>query len=182
MEDAVERFRDMPPTRLHTADFVLRAIAESDWSVEAELSRDAEVVRWTFYPRDMDEQAAHERIAHYQMRAAQGATQRFVILDTDDNPLGTCGIGRLEEDTPEVFYALLRWGRGRGAATQAATSLVQWALASGRPAVALVTIDGNEPSERVALRAGFDAVERFEGEQRGEPVSMTRWLRRPNVR
>jgi RimJ/RimL family protein N-acetyltransferase len=162
--------------RLRTREFVLRAISVSDWAVEAELSRDAEVVQWTFYPQDMDEQAARDRIHRYQKRAAELAVRRFVITDEQGNPLGTCGIGRLQEATPEVFYALLRRGRGRGAATQAVVSLADWAFATGRQSVALLTIDGNRPSERVALRAGFVAVEQFEDDHRGRAVSITRWL------
>jgi RimJ/RimL family protein N-acetyltransferase len=158
-------------------DFELRAISQSDWAVEAELSRDAEVVRWTFYPPDMNEQAARDRIRHHEKRAAEGATRRFVILDEHGNSLGTCGIGRLQEQTPEVFYALLPRGRGRGAATRAVTSLVQWAFASGRRSVALVTINGNQPSEGVAQRAAFHPAEQFEDDHRGKRVSLTRWLR-----
>ena len=80
----------------------------------------------------MDEQAARDRIRRYQTRAAEGATRRFVILAEDATALGTCGSGRLQEDTPVIFYALLRRGRGRA--------------------------------------------------ERGEPVLMTRWLRRLDVR
>lgn len=166
----------MPPARLRTPDFVLRAISDSDWAVEAELSRDAEVVQWTFYPQDMNEQAARDRIRHYEKRAAEGATRRFVIPDERGNSLGTCGMGRLKEETPEVFYGLLRRGRGRGAATQAVTCLAQWAFAVGRRSVALATITGNQPSEGVALRAGFHPVEQFEDDHRGKRVSLTRWL------
>ena len=166
----------MPPARLRAGDFTLRAIGGSDWALEAELSSDAEVVQWAFHPADMNEEAARDRIRHHEKRADEGATRRFVILDADGSPVGTCGIGRLQEETPEVFYALLRCGRGRGAATQAVTSLVNWALLSGRRSIALVTIEGNQPSERVARRAGFAPVEKFHGDHRGKPVILTRWL------
>lgn len=176
MEDAAHLVHAVPPARLRAGEFVLRAIAASDLAVEVELSRDAEVVQWTFYPPDMDERAARDRIHRYQKRAAEGVVRRFVIMDEQGKPLGTCGIGRLQEPTPEVFYALLRRGRGRGAATQAVVSLADWAFASGRHTVALLTINGNRRSEGVALRAGFLPVERFEDDHRGRPVSITRWL------
>jgi RimJ/RimL family protein N-acetyltransferase len=89
--------------------------------------------------------------------------------------LVTCGIGRLQESAPEVFFTLLRRARGRGAATEAATALSQWAFAAGRHSVALVTIKGNEPSEAVARRAGFAPVDQVEGNHRGKPVLLTRW-------
>ncbi len=68
---------------------------------------------------------------------------------------GTCGLGRLQEEAPEVFYALTPWGRGRGAATWAVLALVGWAVDHGRPRVRLRIIDGNVASEKVAARAGF---------------------------
>ncbi|UFN45041.1 GNAT family N-acetyltransferase [Nocardioides okcheonensis] len=182
MESRAEWRGDIsPPARLLATDFVLRAISQADWAIEAELSRDPQVVQWTHHPESMDELAARERIRHYEKRAAEGATQRFVILDDHGDSLGTCGIGRLMEETPEVFYTLLERGRGRGAATQAATALSQWATTNGCRSVALVTIEGNEPSERVALRAGFARAERFEGDHRGKPVRLTRWLRHSNA-
>lgn len=123
----------------------------------------------------MDEDAARERIRHYERRSAEGATQRFVILDSSGRVLGTCGIGRLQEDAPEFFYALLPWGRGRGAATQAVLAMVEWAFAHGRPRVRLRIIDGNTASERVAGRVGFSPGQRAEDEHRGRSVSLTEW-------
>lgn len=177
MADRTQCPRDTgPPAEFRAVDFLLRAISQADWAVEAELSRDPGVLQWTFHPENMDEPAARERIRHYERRADEGATRRFVILDEQGISLGTCGIGRLQEDAPEVFFTLLKRGRGRGAATQAATALSQWAFATGRRSVVLVTIKGNEPSEAVALRAGFAPVDRFEGDHRGKPVLLTRWI------
>lgn len=124
----------------------------------------------------MDEAAARERIRHYESRASEGATQRFVILDEQGISLGTCGIGRLQESAPEVFFTLLKRARGRGAATEAATALCRWAFDSGRQSVALMTIKGNESSEAVARRAGFASVDQVEGNHRGKPVLLTRWV------
>lgn len=168
----------MPPLLMRAGEFTLRAIAEADWPVEAGLSRDADVVRCTFYPEAMDEQAARDRISHHESRVSEGFSQRFVILDQHGDALGTCGIGRLQDETPEVFYALLAAGRGRGAVTQATNALVTWAFARGCSAVALVTVDGNAPSDAVARRAGFEPVEHFEDDHRGRLVSLTRWVLR----
>ncbi|WP_185996278.1 GNAT family N-acetyltransferase [Nocardioides campestrisoli] len=156
-------------------EFTLRAIAGSDWRIEAELSSDPDVLRWTFHPAHMDEDAARERIRHYERRSAEGATQRFVILDGSDRVLGTCGLGRLQEEAPEVFYALTPWGRGRGAATWAVLALVGWAVDHGRRWVRLRIIDGNVASEKVAARAGFSPRERVEEEHRGRTVTLTEW-------
>lgn len=167
--------RPAPPPRLAAGGFTLRAIARSDWRTEAELSYDADVLRWTFHPARMDEDAGRERIRHYERRSAEGATQRFVILDSADRVLGTCGIGRLQEEVPEIFYALLPRGRGHGAATHAVLALVDWAFGQGSPRVRLRIIDGNTASERVARRAGFSPGERAAEEHRGSLVWLTEW-------
>lgn len=178
MTGSSEFSHKMPPVLLRAGEFTLRAIADVDWAVERDLSRDVDVVKWTFYPEAMDTKEARDRICHYESRVSEGASQRFVILDQQGDALGTCGIGRLQDESPEIFYALLPRGRGRGAATLATKALATWALTSGHPAVALVTVDGNAPSDGVARRVGFIPVENFEDDHRGHLASLTRWVLR----
>jgi RimJ/RimL family protein N-acetyltransferase len=77
---------------------------------------------------------------------------------------------------PEVFYALLPQGRGRGAATDAVRLLTTWAHGQGIPRVHLLTLSGNEPSERVALRVGYVRGGTEADEQHGASVEVTRWV------
>ncbi len=107
------------PPKVLTGAVRLRALTVDDWVVEHQLSRDPEVVKWTYYPCDMDEHRSRQRIAESQARADAGLVQRYVILDKTGQRLGTCGIGSLPTEAPEVFYALLPTARGRGAATEA---------------------------------------------------------------
>lgn len=107
-----------------------------------------------------------------------GLVKRYVILDQAGHALGTCGIGKLRTAVPEIFYALVPTARGRGAATEATKLLATWALAHDCSKVALETVEGNTASERVARRAGFAPVDRYEDEHRGEQVMLTRWLDR----
>ena len=146
--------------------FVLRELTVEDWPVEHDLSRRPDVVRWTYYPPDLDEEQARDRILAYLERAAQGVVRRFVVLDAT-TPLGTCGIGRLTNPVPDVFYALLPAARGRGAATLAVQAMCSLLADEGRTEVALETIVGNVSSERVAERAGFVRAGQKPGEQRG---------------
>lgn len=157
----------------------LRAINMDDWALECQLSRDPEVVMWTYYPSEMDEDQARRRIAASQARAGAGLAKRYVILDQAGHALGTCGIGELQTAVPAVFYALLPSARGRGAATEATKLLTDWALAHDYSKVALDTVEGNIASERVARRAGFTPADRHQGEHRGEQVVLTRWLSSP---
>lgn len=169
------------PPKVLTGAVRLRALEVDDWVVEQQLSQDPEVVKWTYYPCDMDEHQSRQRIAESRARADAGLVQRYVILDLTGQRLGTCGIGRLPTKTPEVFYALLPTTRGRGAATEATRLLATWALAHGYPQVALETVEGNVASERVAHRAGFTRTDRREDEHRGERVMVTRWLKHPTA-
>lgn len=166
----------MPPAVLFGDVFVLRAIEDADWRVEQELSRDPDVVRWTLYPQEMTEAQARARVRRSQRRASEGVVQRYVVWDGDVR-LGTCGLGRLDQPTPDAFYALLPVARGRGAATTALQSLVQWVESSGRPALELTTVIGNAASEAVARRAGFHLHHTQRGEHRGETTVLHTWLR-----
>ena len=157
--------------------FVLRELTVEDWPIERDLSRQPDVVRWTYYPPDLEEEQSRARILAYLERAAQGVVRRFVILD-GTTPLGTCGIGRLTDPVPDVFYALLPTARGRGAATSAVQALCSLLAEQGRTEVALETIEGNATSERVAERAGFVRAAQHPGEVRGRPVVLNRWVRR----
>lgn len=172
-----DQHRPQPPMQLAAGAFRLTAMSADDWPVEVELSRDPDVVRWTFYPSKLDSAGARERVDGLLSRAAQGLSRWYVIRDERGNALGTCGLGKLQHATPEVFYSLLSAARGRGAATEAVNALVTWALAHGWTAVALETVDGNAPSEDVARRSGFEVVERFLDDHRGERVWLARWMR-----
>jgi RimJ/RimL family protein N-acetyltransferase len=165
----------MPPDELGGDVFVLRALGVDDWALEQALSRDAEVVKWTFYPADLSAADARTRIDRSLQPSRQATGRRYVITSPAAEPVGTCGIAQLESQSPEVFYAVLAQARGQGAATDAARALANWALQVGYDTVALVTVAGNSASEQVARNAGFLPVAQFEDEHRGEPATLTRW-------
>ncbi len=165
-----------PPEHL-AGEVTLRAIGPDDWRLEQQLSHDPDVVAWTHYPSDMDETQARQRIDRTRQHALLGAMQRYVVLDQAAQPLGTCGITKLDTEAPEVFYVLLPGARGHGAATHAVVALTEWVLAQGYRQVVIETIVGNSASERVAQRAGFGPAGRREAEQRGDRVVVRRWVR-----
>jgi len=153
----------------------LRALSVEDWALEQAMSRDPDVVRWTYYPVEMTEEESRHRIKSSLERTKLGLVRRYAIVDRMDDPVGTCGIGSLEGDCPEIFYAVLPQARSRGIATDATRLLAEWALTNGYAMVSLETLDGNEASARVASKAGFVPVERFQSDHRGEMVWLTRW-------
>src|SRR6476659_9090348 len=167
----------MPPDVLQTEDCCLRALSVDDWALEQAISRDPDVIEWTYYPAEMTMEQSRHRIQDSLERTKRGLERRYAILDGEGDPVGTCGIGALDGDCPRIFYAVLPQGRSRGIATRAARLLAEWALAGGYAIVSLETIDGNEASERVASKAGFVPVDRYQADHRGETAWLTRWTR-----
>ena len=148
----------MPPDVLEREDCWLHALSVEDWALEQAMSRDPDVVKWTYYPVEMTEQESRHRIQDSLERTRRGWVRRYA----------------------RIFYAVLPRGRGRGIATSAARLLAEWALAGGYAIVSLETIEGNEASERVASKAGFVPVERYQADHRGETAWLTRWTLTPD--
>ncbi len=165
------------PDCLDAAPWQLRAITDADWPIEQALSGDPEVIRWTMYPPHMDGERSRERIGRARQRAKERISQRYVISQGAGCGVGTAGIAIGTFDLPEVFYALLPQGRGRGAATVAAVALSDWALSLGLAPVLLFTMIGNTTSEAVAARAGFTCAGQDVLDHRGQPSVMRRWTR-----
>jgi RimJ/RimL family protein N-acetyltransferase len=165
----------MPPDVLEREGCCLRALSVQDYALDQAMSRDPDVVRWTYYPADMTEEQARRRIETTLERTGRRSVRVYAILDEEGEAVGTCGIGALDGDCPRISYAVLPRGRGRGIATSAARLLAEWALTSGYAIVSLETLDGNGASERVASKAGFVPVERYQADHRGETAWLTRW-------
>ncbi len=144
---------ELPPPVLDAGPVRLLRIGAADAALERALSCCEDVVAWTFYPPRLTEEQASRRIRRAQESAAVGESARYV-LEVQGDAVGTVGI-KNTADAPEIFYALLPSGRGRGTATSAVLALACWALSAGAPYAALWTQAGNRASERVAERAGF---------------------------
>lgn len=169
----------MPPVALERGDLKLRALSRKDWALEQVMSRDPDVVRWTYYPVDMTEEKSRHRVQVSLERTRRGVERRYAICDGEGDPVGTCGIAGLDGDCPRIFYGVLPHARSRGIATGAARLLAEWALASGYATVSLETIEGNVASERVAGKVGFVPVDRYQADHQGEMAWLTRWTLTP---
>jgi RimJ/RimL family protein N-acetyltransferase len=109
--------------------------------------------------------------------AAAGTGGRYVVRDPAGVVAGTAGVALNRQHEPEVFYALLPTGRGRGLATAATRRLTDWALGVGHGLVVLKTIVGNTASEAVAHRAGFTPAGVELDVVQGVEVRLHRWER-----
>lgn len=164
------------PQQLTDGGLTLCAFTEADWQLEYTLSRVPDVPQWTYYPVDMDEAAARQRVERAIQRHEQRIAARYAVV-YDGATLGAAGMGLAGMPEPEVFYVLLPEGRGRGLATWSTRLLSNWLFDQGCHRVALETIAGNVSSERVAGRAGFVHESTHRGDQHGVPVELKRWLR-----
>ena len=164
------------PAEIAADPWRLRLLTDADWNLAWSMSRDPEVVRWTLYPPDMTEDAAHRRSLRITESANQRLSGHYAVLDADQSAIGTAGIASSEDDpaAAEVFYALLPQGRHRGAATAAALALSEWALSVGVEPVVLLTITGNASSEAVAARAEFIPDAEEVRDHQGSPTRMRR--------
>ncbi|MBC7593295.1 MAG: GNAT family N-acetyltransferase [Kineosporiaceae bacterium] len=165
-----------PPNQLVAGQFELRAMVEGDWAVEVALSRDPEVLRWTHYRAHMTEQKARERLSQTTAAGSKTSTVRFLIADGDD-VLGVAGVFVDPEASPEIYYALVQSGRGRGAAALAAQALSDWVLENGSPTVTLEIFCGNTASERVAARSGFILHRTSTTIHQGQTIATAIWGR-----
>jgi RimJ/RimL family protein N-acetyltransferase len=158
---------------LPTTGGSLLTLSEADWPVEYALSRDSEVIRWTFYPSSIDEAAARDRCRSFVGRAREGRSFRWIITTASGSRVGTCGaVPRGNE--AELFYALLSDHRGLGLATEAVTALAnEAARLTLTPQLAIES--ANTASTRVAMRAGF----RPSGERHDADGVLVRTWRRP---
>lgn len=170
------------PVELTGARTTLRLITPDDWPVEVALSALPDVVRWTRYPPGLDESGARARIETRVRGAAAGTGGRYVVRDSTGCAVGTAGIAMNGQHDPEVFYALLPAGRGRGLATAATRQLTGWTLDVGHDRVVLRTIEGNTASEAVARRSGYAPVATETAIVRDAAVRLRRWERRPGDR
>jgi RimJ/RimL family protein N-acetyltransferase len=159
----------VPPPLLHPEVGELRSLTAADWRLDQALSEDPDVVRWTLHPAGLDEAAARARV---ERSRANAVVRRYAIV-LSGQTVGLAGIA--VSDDPEIFYALLPAGRGRGAATAATRALAEWALEAGARRVVLLTIPGNKASEAVARRAGFAEAGTEIRPHSGMPTEMTVW-------
>ncbi|MEE1769593.1 GNAT family N-acetyltransferase [Streptomyces sp. JV185] len=91
--------------------------------------------------------------------------------------IGYCGltVGRASVDEPEIAYELFRRVHGQGYATEAASAVLDAAIATGRKRLWATVRPWNAPSFRVLDKLGFER-DHVSTDDRGELVWLTRSL------
>lgn len=149
-----------PEPPLGTDGFVLRPLEPGDVESIRQACQDPEIQRWIpAVPSPYTADDARVFVAWSQQGWRTGERATFVICDREsEGLLGTVGLalGRSEHGVAAVGYWLTREARGKGIATEALKLVSRWAFRDlGIERLELYTEPGNEPSQRVAERAGF---------------------------
>lgn len=124
--------------------------------------------------------AEHTRALIAKQLAATAATgiALLPIRRRDEGDfIGYCGliVGRSTLEEPEVAYELLRRAHGRGYATEAASAVLDAAIATGRNRLWSTVRTWNTPSLRVLDKLGFER-DHVSADDGGEVVWLTRSL------
>jgi len=147
-------------TQLSDGSLVLRPWRLEDVGRVAEICVDPEIGRWTTVPSPYNDEHARtwieQTIRNWDAREGEAA---FAVTDAESGEvLGAIGLRPFENRARggSIGYWVAPDARGRGVATGALRLVSEWALRElGLPRVELVTLPGNEPSQRVAEKAGY---------------------------
>jgi RimJ/RimL family protein N-acetyltransferase len=158
-----------PPTHPLTDDVVtLRLPTEEDNERFARYGADQAMLEgiWIVGPRGAD---ANEWAAELVSELRGGWSKRGgdhgggLVIDEHEPCVGTVSFFPRAHRVVELIYGVAPPWRGRGVATRAARLAADWALTEGDfDRVELRIGEGHAVSRRVAAKAGFTEVERFE--------------------
>jgi RimJ/RimL family protein N-acetyltransferase len=148
----------MEPT-LRDGDLVLRPKRPQDAEAITAACQDPEIPRWTLVPSPYTLADAEHFIAVSEQEAAAGTTVNLLAVDaSDDTLLGSFALMEIDRERgfAEIGYWVAAGARGRGIATRATRLLADWARGElGLTRIEILPHKDNEPSRRVAEKAGF---------------------------
>ncbi len=161
MPDAVRgAARTFPaePPELDAGRVTLRRPEERDVPDYLAACADPDVARWFGVPPGYSEDDARRYLTETVPREwAIGREAVFAVAE-GDTCVGTVDL-RVRDGDPglgEVGYLLAPGARGKGYATAAVRAISRWGFAAlGLRRIEIRVEDGNEPSRRVAAKAGF---------------------------
>jgi RimJ/RimL family protein N-acetyltransferase len=138
----------------------LRPPREDDVGAIAAACADPEIGRWTRVPHPYTREDASDWIALAQITRSRGSALHLLIAGVDDDRArGSVGIELRNRPAPhgELGYWVVADQRGNGVATRSVRLLSDWALDTLRlPRLEIHVLPANEPSRKVARRAGFE--------------------------
>jgi RimJ/RimL family protein N-acetyltransferase len=161
---------DLPTLR--DGDLVLRPKLPGDADALTAACQDPEIPRWTFVPSPYTRADADHFIAISDQEAEAGTGVHLIAVDAEHGRLlGSFSIMELDREPGygEIGYWVAAGARGRGFATRAVRLLSDWARAElGLTRLEILPHKDNEPSKRVAEKAGYRDTGKLVASVRGE--------------
>jgi RimJ/RimL family protein N-acetyltransferase len=149
----------LPAEPLVDGPTALRPWRDSDLQALVAACQDPEISRWTAVPYPYGESDARAYLLHrYDAVGAAAAAPFAIVAAGGGELLGSIALNHLEwrHARSEVGYWLALEARGQGHATRAVRQICRWGFeALGLERVDLMAATTNQPSQRVAERAGF---------------------------
>ncbi|MFE9428046.1 GNAT family N-acetyltransferase [Kitasatospora sp. NPDC006697] len=159
------------PVTLETDRLTLRPPTAEDVDALTAACQDPEIQRWTVVPspyRRADAEFFVEKLAAPGW--AQGSATWCVVERTTGELVGTQALSHRGPGRAEIGYWATAGARGRGLTLEAVREVCRWGFAErGLRRIDWTAYVGNEPSHRLAVKAGFtvEGVLRSWAEQRG---------------
>jgi RimJ/RimL family protein N-acetyltransferase len=148
----------LPAKPLSDGQITLRPWTEADVAALTAACQDPEIPRWTVVPSPYTERHAREFIRNADGDREAGTGLHLAIVDEDGALLGAVGLASLDWDqcNGEIGYWIARTARQRSVGSRASRLRAIWALTVlGLERLELLAHPENEPSQRLARRAGF---------------------------
>jgi RimJ/RimL family protein N-acetyltransferase len=149
----------MPDPPLRDGEVALRRWRSDDAEAIAAACQDPLIPRWTTVPSPYGIDDARGWLAsHAELICAAELAPFAVTIADDPAPAGSVALQRFawQHGRGEVGYWLAAPARGRGVMSRAVRLLAGWGFDTlGLRRIDLLTDVANEPSQRVAERAGF---------------------------
>ena len=170
-----------PDTVLAMDDLRLRPWTEADAPALHHACQDPEIARWVSIPQPFSLMDASAQIAEWRAMWDEGVGAPFAVVEASSDRL----LGAVVRHGPDGHQATLgcwvtRGARGQGIGTRVLRHVADWTFET----TDVVRIDayimvGNEASERMTLRAGFqrEGVLRAWDLLRGVPVDCVSYSR-----
>jgi RimJ/RimL family protein N-acetyltransferase len=167
-----------PPATLSDGVVVLREVREDDRAVVLSTMRDPLVAAWLNMPAEPGDGDFDALLRVTGQGRASGDRIDYTVTEAPaDRALGAVIATRRHRDNYEIAYLAAPAGRGRGLMTRAVRILCDWLFANGVGRLELRTHPGNEPSQELARRVGFqrEGLERHSIWLHGERADALLW-------
>jgi len=151
------------PDTLTDGVVTLRKVREGDRAVVLSTMADPVVRRWLNMPTSPRDSDFDSMMRVIRDGFASGDRLDYcVTAPPDDVSLGAVIASRRHRDNYELAYLARPEGRGRGLMTRAVRLVCDWLFDAGVGRIEVRTHPENEPSQRLAERAGFqrEGIER----------------------